>query len=430
MKNVIVICFLFCLCLIMSSCFPKGDNKNDISLPLVNTKALDENNNAIHQIGCPSGADDDDSSAFGFYRLASIFDNGLNILYTDYSTNKEMFLCARPECMHNNETCQSYVDISAGNAPGLLVNNDQLLLVSPGPVGDSFKPRVEIMNLDGTNRHLVAEFKPNQNIGTGRFCADNEHIYFIMEEYNQDGRYTRSLCSLHLLTGKKTEYIQFGEYDCIIDGKDHSLFVQCYAIQNLDSSPSYVPSPVDNNVYFNITKYSIVKVDLDHPNKKVLCEEWSEDRFSFMLNGMYYYYDPTTRYIYKKDFIQDVCHCVKIPDEYSFNFPYIQATIENKLIVDAFVDDKNETRNLFSIDFDSKEIQTMPFRNNWGRAISICGIYEDCVFVQYEISESTFNTEYEGVMSEITKYIKKMGCLNLCDFFDGNPNYIPTEMIN
>lgn len=99
------------------------------------------------------------SSANGLYERISVYPNSYTIFFTDYETRQQIYLCSRPECTHNNESCTSFVDCKAGNIPGLLYSNDTLYLISPASVSENFLPVIERLNPDGSERKILAQFK-------------------------------------------------------------------------------------------------------------------------------------------------------------------------------------------------------------------------------------------------------------------------------
>lgn len=45
----------------------------------------------------------------GYYEVMDrVSVGGRNIMYTDFATGKQIYLCNRPECYHNDESCPSY----------------------------------------------------------------------------------------------------------------------------------------------------------------------------------------------------------------------------------------------------------------------------------------------------------------------------------
>ena len=62
----------------------------------------------IHQIGSEGGAEQQTSSENGYYELVPVFPDSYNILYTDYATNRQLYLCSSPGCDHAGESCTSY----------------------------------------------------------------------------------------------------------------------------------------------------------------------------------------------------------------------------------------------------------------------------------------------------------------------------------
>ena len=83
-------------------------------------------------------------------------DGSFNLWYADYASRQILPLCAAPGCPHDSDSCTSYIPLSSGGALPEVVG-ETLVLFFPGQPGGgsdaSALPRLEVMGLDGSDRH-------------------------------------------------------------------------------------------------------------------------------------------------------------------------------------------------------------------------------------------------------------------------------------
>ena len=125
-----------------------------------------------------------------------------NIMYLDFATGQQVFLCNRPECKHHDESCNAYLSNEDGNCtPNILVAGDHLLLTR---VGNCEKGPLKILiaDLNGENRRTLCEFKSYQDIAT-EFYTDGDFLYFGLTTTNREElTQTESLVKVSLQTGQ------------------------------------------------------------------------------------------------------------------------------------------------------------------------------------------------------------------------------------
>lgn len=119
---------------------------------------------------------------------------GRHLMYLDYASRQEVYLCGDPSCAHNTADCTSVFPIDEfGLRPSILVMGDKVYLlfkepdmdgsVSMGQGGgsggaESVPAVLYEMNADGTERDKIFTFEPN--ITVEDFTAgDGEGLYFI-----------------------------------------------------------------------------------------------------------------------------------------------------------------------------------------------------------------------------------------------------------
>ncbi|WP_343210560.1 hypothetical protein [Anaerolentibacter hominis] len=143
--------------------------------------AADQGLRLIHAMNINYGA----PSSSGFYHtLVNL--NGEegqhqydNILYIDYETKQEIYLCNKPECSHDNESCTSYLEATMPGSFQLICQEPYLYLIYAQP--DSFAetpqaPAVYRMNLDGSEKRKIVELNSSMFL-TGSYALGNGLLY-------------------------------------------------------------------------------------------------------------------------------------------------------------------------------------------------------------------------------------------------------------
>lgn len=151
------------------------------------------------------------STEDGYYELAVIGDTASNILYTDFTTHTRVFLCNRPDCTHQDETCTSFVEGSCS----LFSMKDKLGMIRYGstdvtaPDADR-RTRVYSLNYDGSQRTELFAMDPALTIFGGT-VTDEENLYFmaIVLDAEHPDKQSPELVKVDLSTGKYTSLQQY-----------------------------------------------------------------------------------------------------------------------------------------------------------------------------------------------------------------------------
>ena len=112
----------------------------------------------------------------GFYKSIPNPQKGSNIVYIDYATKAAVYLCSRPECQHNDETCPSWFPFAVG---GLFLDakNEHLFCVGSA---DSEQEQTEViwkMDVNGENREKFYTCSPSENL-IDMVVSDGSSLYF------------------------------------------------------------------------------------------------------------------------------------------------------------------------------------------------------------------------------------------------------------
>ncbi len=63
----------------------------------------------------------------GYYSIYNNEDGMTNIMYIDYKTKKQIYLCDKSECNHDNEKCTSFIDFKYAAMEKMLLCDDKYL---------------------------------------------------------------------------------------------------------------------------------------------------------------------------------------------------------------------------------------------------------------------------------------------------------------
>lgn len=126
---------------------------------------------AIPDLGiCHSG------NSKGFYEIPYLKPEVRNnILYTDYASGKQSYLCTAPSCGHSTSACSSWIDPDEYCFP--IAMEDKLILVYSSELAAN--SRIEVSSLDGSDRKIVFRFRDDTRIGNGAAVNGNCILLFI-----------------------------------------------------------------------------------------------------------------------------------------------------------------------------------------------------------------------------------------------------------
>lgn len=151
-----------------------------------------------------------DGNSQGYYSIFYYGDGTAVLLYTEYSTATTIVLCSQPNCTHHTESCPAWFSCPA-NIPSILCTDERLVYVYRGNpqaiemYGNAAKPKIEVANSDGSDRHLVTTLNSDFHLIYGENVIDNENFYALTEVYDlKNGLLLQEnqLIQVNLLSGK------------------------------------------------------------------------------------------------------------------------------------------------------------------------------------------------------------------------------------
>lgn len=376
-----------------------------------------------------------DGNEDGYYRIKEQeLDNGkttMNLRYFDYQTKQEIFLCDKPECLHDDETCTSYLPSSAIGAM-LFVYQDHLYLsASGGASSDSLGQLTSKgailyqMDLDGKNKKEIWQLDESEEFDNETIVVGNNSIYIpivkneiVTTGGNSSMNVTREkkLMALDLKTEKTKE---------ILDLKDKAVigvYNQDLVIRQAHYSddPNKYLENKDYSGYDNViinAKMGYFKYNLDTKKQsaEVLPDDSNKEFGDYYQNKIY---SINQGKVYELDLdsgIQNEILALDNNSSYSLiNF------VDNHLIIDVWR--KDEYTNSLVVSLDGLEIKELNLhKKDPKEAIDILNITNDYLFVRYD-HDGQYKKTWAGTdQYEVSK--EYFGLISKGDFFNSLPNY-------
>lgn len=169
----------------------------------------------------------------GFYSIELLNDQYANIAFIDYSEKKQIFLCSRPECMHDTESCLSVIPLDEDIAvPAIFSEMDHLFFLQTG-TSCSALPHLDIAELNGQDRRTIIEF-PNNFVLSTDLYTDGQSLYLIAEEIDTEYSTSRkNILQIDPIAEKYDilyTYLQNATTPYIAGGAGRELVVSSYQI--------------------------------------------------------------------------------------------------------------------------------------------------------------------------------------------------------
>lgn len=215
----------------------------------------------------------------GFYRLIVTGESHANIAYIDFDTEQMVYLCAQPNCTHQDKSCSSWIDSNLMSG-GLVAGEDFLYVFTIS--GEIWK-----MNPDGTNREQICDIGVPLQL-SGDIATDGTHIFWMQTSATGNGS---SLYSLDL-SNKSAKVLK--EYDAtgVLEAvNNNNLVVRLLSqdstsqivlfdvttnteqvLRNGDSSTEYGRISSDMYVYFDYADKSIKSFSLTEKSTRTIID--------------------------------------------------------------------------------------------------------------------------------------------------------------
>ncbi|MFR9214894.1 MAG: hypothetical protein ACLVKK_01435 [Ruthenibacterium sp.] len=356
----------------------------------------------------------------GFYTLKAVFPNSLNLTYIDYTARQELFLCNRPECLHNDDTCKSYIqfDSSTGVQPSLYLAGDTVLLIYSG-AGEASLPRIEAMELDGSSRHIVAEFKASQTL-VPPYLFDAEFLYFsLITQHEQPLSQTNEFIRVSLKDGSAESIYTFSQnINSLIAGTyENSLVADMVYDQN-------------DKTYRKFFTWQPGEDFEQASETNMIYEYCLAEQGAMVENGYLYILDFGTKAVTRKSLAtgeENTVDCSTLMPDFEKDMePRMDFTFEDYVLINTYRPHEQYgfVVEQFLADFRNGELTPIHLENLYQhRPIYIVSEYEDelCVICDYNTHTDTFEQDGQTYTSEYVT--EQYAMLKKSDYIASRPSY-------
>lgn len=460
MKNLHRLTFPFFLCLLfLASCaapaVPFG-TLSDESHGRVHTEAGTERagtgyrnlpvpGTPFQMISSPDITSYGSGNSSGYYGIYSNPDGSRNILYTDYETASQVYLCNQPSCAHNTESCASWLSPNTWKVIAA-ATDEHLFLLHSDPRNAA---RIECCDLNGANRRTIHTFGGGASIENTVAANDRFLIVCTTQVTRTDEEVVRdvSLQLIEIETGQVTTLLALSglvEQE-LLSGANMRFLGLCETGGVLDVSVQhpYVEDPNDIEKSFqnqdNAMIHTIYVVPFDGtPPYEILsypngtCAVTPEGGWVFALRsetGGTVALDriaPQTGEAVRlvEDFRQTFLG-EKAQNTQLFNYVF-RNYVDGNLVVnvrsDEYVDAQGSIQMVFSgmlIDTNSGEVREMALTNSYHATtipVEILAHCGDRLLVMARIKEIPDPSGITGVEREA-------GLISVADYLHSEPNF-------
>lgn len=382
----------------------------------------------------------------GYYTIWHNDENGFsNIMYVDYKTKKQVYLCDKAECKHDNEKCTSYVDPKFGLSRNMLLTDSKYLyfVSSEANMGNSMSittindngiqmldtpTTVYKMNLDGSNKSLLVSLGSGEVL-SDKIFTDGEYIYGVSmkntsvkidENNSQIESADYKLIGISVENGEVKEITKWDSNKQILGVYDNKL-----VIKDLKFEKEITKEDKMNEEKYieelkkakNIIKtYDISKDKFEDLN----IGESSTDHNYIMYENKVFYYK------YNGDKIMAIDLDSKSEEI------FLEGNSSNiEQIYDGYMITSNgyeENKEFFIVNIKDKKEEKFSLLKNNGRPVDIIGEFENSFFVESNCDVESEYVEWVGVYQTVEKN-RQYALIKKEDYFKGNKSFEKVELI-
>lgn len=240
MKNFPVkpLCAVLACALVMSACGATSEKKsnpvsiNSNSQENTGASASQNTDDTLESLDAQSktelltgymGASDYAATNEGFYQVIANPNGGCNILYTDFSSGKTIYLCNQPNCVHDNDACTSWV---AAQTAELFSAPDEsgMYCIMGSTNGDELWS----MNPAGGDRKLLYQCAADERL-LDAIAGNEKSLYFsVMSMQMKAGTMSKNLLQLDTATGKTTKLLEYPAQTWLFGAYQNTLILLYY----------------------------------------------------------------------------------------------------------------------------------------------------------------------------------------------------------
>lgn len=436
-KIIILVSSVIALAITLSGCSIKKDEDKTLSENVVS-----ENLKMISHKLVQNGANTKD----GYYTISTDENGMMNIMYVDYKTKKQIYLCDKSQCEHDNDKCTSFIDMKySARENTLLSDGKYLYLVSSefnneggistsinygtGEVQQEDEPSsIYRMNLDGSNKKKLASLDSGELLDD-KFFTDGNYLYGIaMKKTNIkiDGDTTYTKGDDYQLIGIS---IEDGERKNITDWDNDWTILGVYKDKLIVNKLKFDheltdEERMDNEKYIAAYRQAKEIIGTYDFNTKDFEELASHDASNDYLYEIYeknlFYYKNNGDKIMSLD-LESKKEDVFLETEYC----NIQQIYNGYIITSDW---KESKKGFYIISIKDKKIEKFKLIKNNGYPINIIGESDNFFFVESNCQIEEEYVEWAGV-SQTIETNRQYSMISKDDFVNNKKVFEKVEMI-
>lgn len=202
---------LFSGLVFLTSCSSNSSLKSEAKSPAINddyTQPDAKESIPITHIAPDDILGDIAISPEGIYTLQSIYPSSESILFTDFQTKQQVFMCSAPNCTHDTEACSSYLQLKDGEyGHTIFFHNGALYLVQTASETDT-PPHITRIKGDCNEEKSVCILNSGENF-LGSVFGYGEEILAEIIRVEDSGNQTRQLEKIDCETGKRQTVVVY-----------------------------------------------------------------------------------------------------------------------------------------------------------------------------------------------------------------------------
>ena len=436
-KIIILVSSVIALAITLSGCSIKKDEDKTLSENVVS-----ENLKMISHKLAQNGANTKD----GYYTISTDENGMMNIMYVDYKTKKQIYLCDKSQCEHDNDKCTSFIDMKySARENTLLSDGKYLYLVSSefnneggistsinygaGEVQQEDEPSsIYRMNLDGSNKKKLASLDSGELLDD-KFFTDGNYLYGIaMKKTNikidGDTTYTKGddyqLIGISIEDGERKNITDWDNDWTILGVYEDKLIVNKLKFDHELTDEERM----DNEKYIAAYRQAKEIIGTYDFNTKDFEELASHDASNDYLYEIYeknlFYYKNNGDKIMSLD-LESKKEEVFLETEYC----NIQQIYNGYIITSDW---KESKKGFYIISIKDKKIEKFKLIKNNGYPINIIGESDNFFFVESNCQIEEEYVEWAGV-SQTIETNRQYSMISKDDFVNNKKVFEKVEMI-
>lgn len=436
-KIIILVSSVIALAITLSGCSIKKDEDKILS-----ENVISENLKMISHKLAQNGANTKD----GYYTISTDENGMMNIMYVDYKTKKQIYLCDKSQCEHDNDKCTSFIDMKySARENTLLSDGKYLYLVSSefnneggistsinygtGEVQQEDEPSsIYRMNLDGSNKKKLASLDSGELLDD-KFFTDGNYLYGIaMKKTNikidGDTTYTKGddyqLIGISIEDGERKNITDWDNDWTILGVYEDKLIVNKLKFDHELTDEERM----DNEKYIAAYRKAKEIIGIYDFNTKDFEELASHDASNDYLYEIYeknlFYYKNNGDKIMSLD-LESKKEEVFLETEYC----NIQQIYNGYIITSDW---KESKKGFYIISIKDKKIEKFKLIKNNGYPINIIGESDNFFFVESNCQIEEEYVEWAGV-SQTIETNRQYSMISKDDFVNNKKVFEKVEMI-